>query len=347
MEQPTQADIAKLAEVHRTTVSLALKGDPRIPEATRARIQKIADKLGYQPDPMLSALIARRVHRQEKPFQGVLAWLVNNEGRWDWRRIFHEYHEGAVSRAKRYGYNIEVFDLQTPGMTSARMGSILTARSIRGVLVVPQPRVDVDLTAFPWGKFSAVAFGYSLKKPQLHTVGSSQFQGVKLAMRKLAEMGFRRVGFVFSIENSERVNHHYLGAYLAEEWLRAGGIPMPPLEMADNFKTWHRRHRPEVVIASSGSGLIQRIRAAGLRIPEDIGVACPFSPSRSDPYSGVYENSVRVGEVAVDMVVSMIHRGERGVPEIPQRTLIEGVWVPGKTLPAAPTRGGAGSATRR
>ncbi|MDR2674555.1 MAG: LacI family transcriptional regulator [Opitutaceae bacterium] len=340
MEQPTQADIAKLAKVHRTTVSLALKNDPRLPEPTRARILKIADKLGYTPDPMLSALIARRVHRQEKPFQGVLAWLANNEGRWDWRRIFHEYHEGATSRAKRYGYNIEIFDLQTPGMTLARMGAILAARNIRGVLVVPQPRPDVDLTAFPWEKFSAVAFGYSLKKPQLHTVGSSQFQGLKLAMRKLTGLGFRRIGFVFTPAHSEAINHHYLGAYLAEEWMRAGAVRIPPFDATGDFRAWYRRHRPEVVIASSGGRFLERIREAGLRVPEDIGMVCPFFPSRSDSWSGVYENSVRVGEVAVDAVVSMIHRGERGVPEIPQRTLIEGVWVPGKTLPAAARDGG-------
>lgn len=332
MELPTQADIAKIAKVHRTTVSLALKDDPRIPEKTRKRIHKVAEKLGYKPDPMLSALIAHRVHRQERSFQGTLAWLVNNEAAWDWRPIFHEYYEGAVNRAKRYGYNIEIFDLQTPGMSHARMGSILAARNIRGILVAPQPRPDVDLSGFPWEKFSAMAFGYSLKKPQLHTVGSSQFQGLKLTMSSLVELGFKRIGFVYTLAHNEAINHHYLGAYLAEEYLRMGGILIPPLLMTDDFKSWYDLHRPEVVIASSGARFMKRIADAGLRIPNDIGVVCPFFPSRHDPYSGVYENSVRIGEVAVDTVVSMIHRGERGVPDIPQRTLIDGIWVTGKTL---------------
>jgi LacI family transcriptional regulator/LacI family repressor for deo operon, udp, cdd, tsx, nupC, and nupG len=334
MELPTQADIAKIAKVHRTTVSLALKDDPRIPEKTRRRIHKIAEKLGYKPDPMLSALIARRVHRQERPFQGTLAWLVNNEGVWDWRPIFHEYHEGAVNRAKRYGYNIEIFDLANPpGMTLARMGAILAARNIRGILVTPQPRTDVDLTAFPWEKFSAVAFGYSLKKPQLHTVGSAQFRGLKLTMRSLLGMGYKRIGFVFTLHHNEVVDHNYLGAYLAEEYLRTGGSPLiPPLIATDDFKSWYELHRPEVVIMSSGGRFIQRIRDAGLKIPEDVGVVCPFFPSRHDPWSGVYENSVHIGEVAVDTVVSMIHRGERGIPETLQRIMIDGVWVAGKTL---------------
>jgi LacI family transcriptional regulator/LacI family repressor for deo operon, udp, cdd, tsx, nupC, and nupG len=333
MELPTQADIAKIAKVHRTTVSLALKDDPRIPDKTRGRIHKIAKELGYKPDPMLSALIAHRVHRQQRTFQGTLAWLVNNEAPWDWRQIFHEYHEGAVERAKRYGYNVEIFDLKTPGMTNARMGAILAARNIRGVLVAPQPRPDVDLSGFPWEKFSPVAFGYSLKKPQLHTVGSAQFRGVKLAMRRLLAMGCKRIGFVFTPAHNEAIDHNYLGAFLAEEYLRTGGGPLiPPLISTDDFKSWYKQHRPEVVIASSGGRFIQRIRDAGLKIPEDIGVVCPFFPSRHDPWSGVYENSVRIGEVAVDTVVSMIHRSERGVPETPQRILIDGIWVAGKTL---------------
>src|SRR5690606_18100520 len=54
----TLSDIAKQAEVHVTTVSLALRNHPRLPERTRKRIQKIAEELGYQPDPVLQALVA-------------------------------------------------------------------------------------------------------------------------------------------------------------------------------------------------------------------------------------------------------------------------------------------------
>ena len=39
------ADIAKKAGVHVTTVSLALRNSPRLPEATRTRIRALADQL--------------------------------------------------------------------------------------------------------------------------------------------------------------------------------------------------------------------------------------------------------------------------------------------------------------
>ena len=46
--------------MHVTTVSLALRNHPRLPQDTRERIQKMAERLGYRPDPFLQALVAYR-----------------------------------------------------------------------------------------------------------------------------------------------------------------------------------------------------------------------------------------------------------------------------------------------
>lgn len=49
----TMSDVASVAGVHKSTVSLALRNQPKLNAATRERIRKIAAELGYQPDPML------------------------------------------------------------------------------------------------------------------------------------------------------------------------------------------------------------------------------------------------------------------------------------------------------
>ena len=46
---PTQKDVASVAGVDQSTVSLALRGDPRISPATRRRVLEAAKKLGYKP----------------------------------------------------------------------------------------------------------------------------------------------------------------------------------------------------------------------------------------------------------------------------------------------------------
>ena len=51
----TLADIAREAGVHVTTVSLALRNHPRLPESTRLRLQNLAKLRGYTPDPWLPA----------------------------------------------------------------------------------------------------------------------------------------------------------------------------------------------------------------------------------------------------------------------------------------------------
>ena len=69
----TLQDVADRAGVHRSTVALALRDHPRIPEATRVRIKAVADQLGYRVNPFVAALMqSRRVGRTDvAPFVAV------------------------------------------------------------------------------------------------------------------------------------------------------------------------------------------------------------------------------------------------------------------------------------
>ena len=64
---PSMSQLARVAGVHQSTVSRALRRDRSIPAATRQRIQALADKLGYRPHPLVSALVALRRRRLQHP----------------------------------------------------------------------------------------------------------------------------------------------------------------------------------------------------------------------------------------------------------------------------------------
>jgi LacI family transcriptional regulator/LacI family repressor for deo operon, udp, cdd, tsx, nupC, and nupG len=68
----------------------------------------------------------------------------------------------------------------------------------------------------------------------------------------------------------------------------------------------------------------------------------PRIPSRDTGLTGVFENWERIGEIAVDVLVAMLNRGERGVPDLPQRLHVEGPWVQGSTLRLAEHAGTTG-----
>lgn len=330
--RPTQSDIAALAKVHRTTVSLALQNYPYIAKKTREKILRIARKLGYKPDPMLSALVAYRSQKRTPSYQGTLAWLVNKTVPFAWKEvpIFLQYYEGARQRSLVYGYSLEIFEFQNKGVTPERLAHILRSRNIRGILLCPQPHSHTELN-FPWDDFSLITFGFSLVKPQLHAVAATQYRSVLQVVRRLRQLGHRRIGCMVS--HDDRADHNYMAGYLAEMFYQDNRLPIPPLHSAHysipEMKRWFARYRPTALIGAPN--LLDKAREANFPVSE-IALTCPFLSEKDGPLSGICENSFHIGEIAVDQVVAMIHRGERGIPEVPQRTLVEGEWCEGKTL---------------
>jgi LacI family transcriptional regulator/LacI family repressor for deo operon, udp, cdd, tsx, nupC, and nupG len=74
------------------------------------------------------------------------------------------------------------------------------------------------------------------------------------------------------------------------------------------------------------------LRELRVPVPAELGVACPCIPSPDTELAGIFEDWKCIGEIAVDVLVAMLNRGERGVPARPQRLHVEGPWVPGCTL---------------
>lgn len=335
----TQQDIARRAGVHRATVSMAFKGHPNIPKETRERIMKIAAELGYTPDPMLSALAAYRTRQRPATFHGTLAWLTNSAYGFDWRDRtlrphFSDYFDGAAAQAKRYGFQLEIFDFNAPRMTPARLASILETRGVSGVLLCPQPRPETNLD-FPWQNFSAVTFGYSLATPRLHTVSATQYRAMRQTVHELRAVGYRRIGLALDGDHDLRTDHNYLAGYLVEQHLAGGASSVPTLTAPYTDQGavlhWLKTHKPDAVVTGNYH-FLDVLRSLGWKVPAEIGLACPLLPSAETELAGVIENSPAIGSVAVDFLIGMIHRQERGIPSNPQRIHVEGQWLPGKTL---------------
>lgn len=335
----TQKDVAKIALVDRATVSLALRNHPSIPVVTRNRIKSVAKKLGYAPDPMLSALATYRSRHRPKAYHGKLGWLAHTTPHYSWRKVSHfvAYFEAAKVRAKTYGFDIEVIDVGRLEDSWPRAGSVARARGVQGLLICPQPTPNTNLEQFPWDRFSAVTFGFSLSKPALHSVAAAQYRAAFLAMEQLFARNYRRIGFATTRDHDERTDHNFLAGYLAARQLRENLEAVPPFigDAWDDprLERWFWTHKPDAILTADVS--FQQTSAGWKKAPPaEVGIVCPLIASPRSPMAGVWENSTRVGEAAVDFLVSLVNRGERGVPAQPQRLLIEGVWLEGGTVRA-------------
>ena len=133
----TLADIAKADGTHVTTVSLAIRNSPRLADNTRKRIQALAAKMGYVPDPAMQALVSYRKAIRKNVSPTVIAYLTNWTTRWGWKNTTGHPHffEGAKAAAEEMGYKLEHFWIREKDLTYNRLNKILQARSIRGVIV--------------------------------------------------------------------------------------------------------------------------------------------------------------------------------------------------------------------
>lgn len=350
----TLADIAKRADVHVTTVSLAMRNHPRLPEATRKRIQALAEEMGYRPDPMMRALVAYRGKLTERRATPTLAYVTNWTTRWGWKKVtaHPDFFAGAEAMAKQLGYKLEHFWMRESGLTDGRLSRMLYARGINGVIIASHGREMGDALKFDWPSFSAVKIDYFPHQPALHNVTNNQCDIVRLATQKVVAMGYRRIGFVMHRGWDHAVDHLWTAGFLCEQqhlaardrvpahifpalepvdrWFNENNAPV--VADRDELAAWIERYRPEVII-SKGSFVLPVLKELGVKVPRDVAFVDVFLEDFSGATAGVRQNHQTVGAVAVEILAGQLQHNKFGVPEIPTTTFVEGTWFGGASCP--------------
>ena len=289
----TLAKIAERANVHVTTVSLALRNHPRLPKETRQRIQALAKEMGYAPDPMLRALVSYRSNVLKNRTKATLAYVTNWTTRWGWKNVtaHPDFFAGAQAKAKELGYELEHYWLREPGMTQGRLSQILYSRGIHGIVVASHGREMGDALQLDWEHLSAVKIDYFPHQPVLHNVTNNQCDIIRLAMKKVMALGYRRIGFAMHRGWDHAVDHLWMAGYLVEQQSlqtreRIPAHLFPELEPVDRwlnesksdvfvdsrqFRRWFNRYKPEVII-SKGSFVKREFDAMGLRVPIRVNI---------------------------------------------------------------------------
>jgi LacI family transcriptional regulator len=326
------ATVARAAGVATSTVSKALRSDPTIPEERRQEIQRIARSLGYRPNPMVAALMARLHSQRRRNDPHHLAWIDLWPDDQEAARTtdFKLMLGGATQRANELGYHIEVHRVARNGTSPARLHEILISRAQWGLIIPPVPREAMSYP-FDLEGLTGVTIGTSLHQPVMHRVASNLFQGSQLACRKLRERGFRQLGLVLSPAMHERVENKWLGAFLSEQvtWPIEQQIPPLLATAADEarFTDWFKRFKPDAVLLAEPyvEAWIERVTARRARPPVVAWLRRIASmPRRS---FAVDTQPDRMGAAAVELVVGQIHRNERGSPNIPHTLLLDAAWV--------------------
>ena len=334
-------DIGKLLGVSHVTVSLALKNNTRISAEVRQKVQQTAVELGYQPDPMLAALAQYRKGKATAPISAAIAWVNSWQPPEKLRqhKEFDAYWVGACKAAAKFGYRLEEFQMGE-NMSPERLNQILTARGITGILLPPQKQ-EPEWGNFPWENYSAVRFGRSLKTPRTHLVTADQVSNTILAFEEMQARGYKRIGFVTNEVNIARGHLFEAGYLIAQRTVdlkqRLAVLDFTELEYAPReirqkgFLTWFKKNRPDAIFTDVAA-LRELVKAVGLRVPQDVALACTTVLDTSVD-AGIDQHPEEIGRVGFLMLNSLINDGSRGIPKIFRQNLVEGSWVNGRTMP--------------
>lgn len=324
---PNMQDVARLARVHQTTVSRALRNDPRLPEETRDRIQAIARSIGYTQHPFISALITLRRSRRPPRLPVTLAFVFEDGQLGETGR---EQLAGARAEAERLGYALETFAFHDEKLPVRRLDAILAARNITGLIVGPLPEMRTSLP-FDWSRYSAVVIEYTLAQPALDRVVHDSYEGLRCIMQECRLRGLRRVGLALTTIGHERTRRLNAAAFWAEQKETKFFAPIPPLIVpawdAERFRGWARRNRIQSVVTSNA--LLEPVRreiASLSRRGQRISLANVNTfPDSGD--AGVIQDHRAIGKIAARLAIEKLIRNDRGLPALPCTTLIQGKWV--------------------
>lgn len=342
MRPVTMQVIADQVGFSKNTVSLALRGDPSISAATRELIRQTADKLGYQPNAVVSHLIAQLRAGRTARFQAKLALINAHRDPKAFRThaTIPAYVAGCERRGLQLGYTFDHFWLHDPKLKAASLGRILRTRGIKGIIIVglmDQNQLPAHLQPL-WDEFPCVVTGVRTRDPALSFSCVDHHDLVIQAFERALALGYQRPALVVEERLDRLVEGRFSGAMLTAQ----RGLPTSrrvPAFMerqqsrADSkpFQAWFGRHQPDVLL-SLYNIVFPWLKDRGRRVPQDVGVIQLEWRASHPEIAGMNQHNDAVGEAAVDMVVGQIHRNESGIPAFPRATLIGASWVDGSSV---------------
>jgi LacI family transcriptional regulator len=338
---PTIKDVARAAGVHYSTVSLALRDDPRIPLETRKRVRACAEKLGYKREAVQFALTARQRSVTATELRPRLTFLTNRASPETFFDTAHmrDFLAGAREQADLMGYACELLLVGDETVSDGEIEDKLAADGTVGVILAAfQPqlrRIRLD-----WTRYAVVKIDSAFMPPAATLISNDQMQITRLAFQKLHALGYRRIGMAVGRNDEENTRDLFAaGCLLEQERLQLSSIP--PLHFgggddhdsaAPRIAAWLKHHRVEVVVSNWRSVNELLARALSSKSPR-VACACLCLNGPDPQVAGVVQDHHLVGRRAAETLALLVQNGVRGVPAHPSATYVEGRWHDGPSAP--------------
>jgi LacI family transcriptional regulator len=317
--RPTIADVARLAEVSIATVSRVLNHSVPVDAATAERVRAAVAKLSYVPHSAARTLASRRTDTL-----GLLLPEIGGE-------FFQPLLRGIESASSEAGYDLLIHSTRMPHSENTPRRP-LGEHNTDGLLVFTESLDQDELSRLHAIGFPVVLLHQTPPKPlDIPVVTIENQSGVEKIVDHLIDVhGCRRIVFLQGPEGHEDSRWREKGY---REALKSHKIPIEAeLIAVGEFDAGKAHDATERLIAAgvnfdaiftgdddSAVGVIQALRQAGCKVPEDVAVVgfddSVFARTLTPPLTTVRAPMEQVGREAVRQLVRIIHH-EKVKPRI-------------------------------
>jgi DNA-binding LacI/PurR family transcriptional regulator len=189
MAAVTSLDVARLAQVSQSAVSRAFTPGASVSDATRAKVEDAARKLGYRPNAIARSLITRR----SRMIGVVMSYLDN--------QFYPVVLEKMSQRLQRDGYHVLLFIADTRE-ADVVLGEILQYQVDGLVLASTALSSALALRCADAG-IPVVLFNRTIRGSEsTSSVTTDNYAGGRLVAQHLVDTGHQRIAYIAGMEDS-------------------------------------------------------------------------------------------------------------------------------------------------
>lgn len=332
--QLTIRDVAALAGVSQGTVSKVLNEAPGVGPATRSRVLKVIQDLGYHPDASARSLVVRRT--------GSIGVIIPHTGSYSmastyWPVLLTAITEAAAARSQ----NVLLSTARSEEDVDSAYQSILRGRRVDGLVVGAEQFGQKQLVELLFKGFPFVMVGKSPFVSHWH-VDVDNAGGARLVTNHLLRLGHRRVAMLAGPAHYPCVGERLEGYRSA---MAAAGLEPSACHSAYHDENAVRiikellrellraEPRPTALFVAAGDLVIPALAATreiGLRVPSDLALGAfddhPYYEHFDPPITAVSQPVHDLGQAAADLLFALMEGqtpASRGVI-LPTRLVVRG-----------------------
>lgn len=306
--KPTIHEIALALGVSSATVSRALNnGDARVSNATRQKVRKMAEKMGYQPN-----VVAASLRKGHSNIIGIIVPVAN-------RVFFSSIIRGVEEEVKKHGYNVIICQSYESLENEREDVNTLMSAQVAGILISPSretsTEVDHLLKVIKSGKV-LVMFDRTLQSVPASSVSIDDFQGAYNMVNHFVKQGRFNIACFYGNPDVSVFKERRRGYLTA---MADNNLEVPKdflMRVASDVdegkkaaeKLMSLEIKPDAILSCSdfsALGAMQWLKANDYDIPGDVCIAGfgndPFTEYVTPTMTSIDQKSIEMGRAAATL----------------------------------------------